>query len=122
MTQQTAVSGLITEFLIQSVDNIVRIFPAWPRDKEAEFSNLRTRVGFLVSARQGDGLISNLTVESTAGGELQLVSPWDQIRVKYPDGSVDALTPDSRGMVSVSTVKGQKLEFIKDPILVAGKN
>ena len=122
MSEQTAVSGLITEFLLQSVDNIVRIFPAWPSDKEAEFSNLRARGGFLVSAQQKDGLILNFTVESTAGGELKLVSPWDRIGVKYADGSVVSLTPDSLGVVRVSTTKGQKLEFTKEPIPGAGKN
>ena len=116
MSEQTAVSGLITEFLIQSVDNIVRIFPAWPGNKEAEFSNLRTRGGFLVSARQKDSMISDLTVESTAGGELKLVSPWVSIGAKYPNGSVLPLTPDSVGVVRVSMKKGQKLDFVKELI------
>jgi hypothetical protein len=112
MSEQTAVSGLITEFLIQSVNHIVRIFPAWPDSKEAEFSNLRTRGGFLVSAKQKDGTVSNFTVECTVGGELKLVSPWDLIGVLSADGSVVSLTPDSIGVVRVSTTRGQKLEFI----------
>lgn len=113
MTEQTAVSGLITEFLIQSVDNIIRIFPAWPKTKDAEFNNLRTRGGFLVAARQKEGTISNLKVESTIGGELKLVSPWSSIVVKYTDGTRMTLNPDSMGVVQVNTTKGQKLEFVK---------
>jgi hypothetical protein len=116
MSEQTAVSGLITEFLIQSVDGIVRVFPAWPGSTEAEFTDLRTRGGFLVSARQRNGLISDFTVESTVGGELKLVSPWDSIRAKYPDGSLLPLIPDSLGVVQVVTRKGQKLEFVKELI------
>ena len=36
---------------------------------------MRTPGGFLVSGRQKDGTISDVTVESTVGGELKLVSP-----------------------------------------------
>ncbi|MDB4582018.1 hypothetical protein N9164_02580 [Draconibacterium sp.] len=115
MSEQTAVSGLITEFLVQSNDNILRVFPAWPDDKEAEFSDLRARGGFLVSARKKRGKISNLKVESTIGGELKLVSPWSKIKVKKPDGSIVSLNPDSLGVVSLNTVKGQKFEFVQEP-------
>lgn len=111
MSEQTAVCGLISEFLLQSVDNIVRIFPAWPGDKEAAFSQLRARGGFLVSARQQAGTVSHVTVESTVGGELKLLSPWPSISVKYADGRVLPLTPDSRGVVCVSTKKDHKLVF-----------
>jgi hypothetical protein len=113
MTEQTAVSGLITEFLIQSVDNIIRIFPAWPKIKDAEYHHLRARGGFLVTAKQKDGAISILKVESTIGGELKLVSPWNSIGIKIAGGTSMSLTPDIHGIVSVSTTKGQKLEFVK---------
>ncbi len=113
MTEQTAVSGLITEFLIQSVDNIVRIFPAWPKNTDAEFNNLRTRGGFLVAARQKNGTISDLKVESTIGGELKLVSPWKLIKVICSDGKQITLKPDSMGVVQVTTTQGQKLEFFE---------
>ncbi len=113
MSEQTAVSGLITEFLIQSNDNILRIFPAWPENINAEFSNLRARGGFLVSASQKNGAIKNFTVESTVGGELNLVSPWDNIKVKYPDGITSIFTPDYQGVVKMQTKRGQKLIFEK---------
>jgi hypothetical protein len=113
MSEQTGVAGLITEFLMQSVDGIVRLFPAWPANQDAEFNQLRTRGAFLVSARQKNGVVSDVSVESTLGGELKLLSPWDSISVKYPDGRVMSPTPDKRGVVRVSTKKGQKLEFFK---------
>jgi hypothetical protein len=115
MTEQTAVSGLITEFLIQSVDDIIRIFPAWPDHKSAEFSMLRARGGFLVSAAKKGGRIDSFTVESTAGGELKLVSPWDSIGVRKPDGRVMTLEPDSLGVVRLNTTAGEKLVFYRNP-------
>ena len=113
MSEQTAVAGLITEFLIQSVDNIVRIFPAWPGTKDAEFTDLRARGGFLVSSKVKNGDVSDFKVESTVGGELKLVSPWPTIKIKYADGKVVPLKPDSRSIVRISTNKGQKLEFVR---------
>ncbi len=115
MSEQTAVSGLITEFLIQSVDHIVRLFPAWPRDKDAAFSHLRTRGGFLVSACQKDGVVRDVTVESTVGGDLKLLSPWDSIEARDSDGRVVSLTPDSRSVVRVHLRKGQTLVFAHKP-------
>jgi len=117
MSEQTAVAGLITEFLIQSVDGIVRLFPAWPDNKDAAFSQLRTRGAFLVSARQRNGLVSDVTVKSLVGGELKLLSPWDSIGVKYSDGRTVPLTPDSLGVVRVSTKKGQTLEIVEKLIV-----
>jgi hypothetical protein len=113
MTEQTAVSGLITEFLLQSVDNIIRIFPSWPGNKDAEFTNLRARGGFLVSAQQKKGNLQALKIVSTIGGELKLVSPWKNTGLRYADGSKVVLTPDSLGVVHVITNKGQQLEFVK---------
>jgi hypothetical protein len=113
MSEQTAVSGLICEFLMQSINDIIRVFPSWPGDKDAEFNQLRARGGFLVSAVQKNGTVSNLIVESTVGGELNLVSPWNTIKVKKPNGRVAVLNPDSRGVVRIAMVKGQKVEFVQ---------
>lgn len=113
MSEQTAVAGLVTEFLMQSVDDTIRIFPAWPGGVEAEFTDLRARGGFLVSARQKDNRISNFTVESTVGGALKLVSPWRSIEVRYADGRTLSLTPDAQGLVRIDTRKGQTLDFVE---------
>ena len=40
----------ITEMLLQSQGNIIRLFPYWPLDKSASFSTLRARNGFIISA------------------------------------------------------------------------
>lgn len=113
MTEQTAVSGLITEFLMQSNDNIIRVFPSWPADKDARFSSLRARGGFLVSAQNINGAISKLLIKSENGGELKMVSPWDSVALKNADGSSEILKPDDRGIIRIDTVHGQILEFIE---------
>jgi len=115
MSEQTAVAGLINEFLLQSVENIIRVFPAFPKNQDAKFTSLRARGGFLVTAEQKDGEVARLEITSTAGGKLRMVSPWSSPKVKFPNGSVLALTPDSAGIVELATKKGQTLVF--DPAL-----
>ena len=82
ISEQVGVSRMITELLLQSVDNIIRVFPAWPANKDAEFAGLRAQGGFLVSARQTGGVVGDVTIESTAGGTVRLVSPWGRTRFR----------------------------------------
>jgi hypothetical protein len=111
LAESSAVSGLIAEFLLQSVGDTVRVFPAWPKEKAAKFSHLRAQGGFLVSAEQADGKCTRLEITSTVGGRLQLVSPWAGVKVKRAGGEA-ALRPDARGIVALDTQAGERLEFV----------
>ena len=61
---------------MQSVEDTIRVFPCWPKEKDARFSNLRTQGGFLVSAEQRAGEVVKLEITSTVGGKMRLLSPW----------------------------------------------
>jgi hypothetical protein len=113
MSEQTAVAGLINEFLLQSVDGIIRVFPAWPKDRDAAFTRLRAQGGFLVSARQQNGMIEHLEIETTVSGTLRLLSPWSRISVKT-GARVRRLQPDARGVVTLATEAGEKLVLARD--------
>jgi len=76
LSESTGIAACISEFLLQSVDNIIRVFPCWPKDKNASFTNLRAQGGFLVSAEQKDGKVVKLNIKSTVGGKLRLINPW----------------------------------------------
>jgi hypothetical protein len=76
MSEQVAISRLVTELLLQSVGDIIRVFPAWPADKDASFSTLPAQGGFLVTAKQIDGHVVKLEITSTVGGRLRLLDPW----------------------------------------------
>ena len=91
---------------MQSVDNIIRVFPCWPKETAASFTNLRAQGGFLVSAEQAGGRVTKLEIISTVGGTLRLVSPWPAITAKGL-----SLTPDKRGIVEVPTERGEKVVF-----------
>ena len=105
-TEQFAVSGAIPELLLQSVSDIIRIFPAWPTDKDAKFTNLRAQNGFLVSAEQSGGAVTMLNITSTVGRELKLLAPWPTVFVNGQE-----LTVAADGTVVVSTSAGQTLTF-----------
>jgi hypothetical protein len=76
LAESWAFAGLTAELLLQSVDDTIRVFPAWPKDQDASFTNLRAQGGFLVSAEQKDGTVVRLDITSTVGGKLRLINPW----------------------------------------------
>ena len=95
---------MISEMLIQSVGDVVRVFPAWPKDKGASFSRLRTQGGFLVSASLDNGQVTHLKVDSTVGGKLRILNPWpgNVVTVSGKETQVD-----SEGILTIDTLKGQ---------------
>jgi hypothetical protein len=106
MAEMIGVAGLINEFLLQSVQNKIRLFPCWPVDKDAKFSDLRAQGGFIVSAEFKKGRVESAKIESAAGNQLQLLSPWKTI---YANGK--NVTPDADGIVRLNTKPGQVFEF-----------
>jgi len=75
LSESVGIAAMISEFLVQSVDNIIRVFPCWPKEKDAKFTNLRAQGGFLVTAEQKVGKIVKLEITSTVGGKLRLLDP-----------------------------------------------
>jgi len=100
------IAGVINEYLLQSVDNKIRLFPCWPADKEAAFTRLRAQGAFLVSAEFKQGKVVSATIESLAGKELQFLSPWSTI---YVNGSRRNAGPD--GMLTLDTRPGETLQI-----------
>ena len=106
MPEMIGVAGLVNEFLLQSVQNKIRLFPCWPTDKDAAFTGLRAQGGFIVSAEFAKGRVTSATIESTVGKQLQLLSPWKTL---YVNGKKTALDPN--GLVTLNTKQGQVLRF-----------
>ncbi|MCF7975822.1 MAG: hypothetical protein K9N55_18540 [Phycisphaerae bacterium] len=111
-TEQFGATMVLSELLVQSVGDVIRVFPAWPEERHARFRDLRTQGGFLVSSRLREGRITRIEVKSTQGGPLRLVSPWKQISVSR--GSQTAgqlLVLDTQGIAQVSTRPNEALVF-----------
>ena len=82
LAESVGIAAGISEFLLQSVDQTIRVFPAWPKEKDASFANLRAQGGFLVSAEQRAGRILKVEIKSTVGGRLSFLNPWSGARVE----------------------------------------
>jgi len=113
ISEQVGVSRMITELLLQSVGDAIRVFPAWPAAQDAEFAGLRAQGGFLVSARLKGGVISGLRIESTAGGDLRIISPWPSSPLLPRDSRTGAevAVREAGGIVTVPTQPGTVLSF-----------
>jgi len=111
-TEQFAATMVLSELLLQSVDDVIRVFPTWPKQRDARFRRLRTQGGFLVSSNLVKGKIDSVEVESTVGGPLRLASPWKKIAVR-PSAEIQSrlLAPNAKGIVQVSTHPGDHLIF-----------
>jgi len=72
----SGVPATINEMLLQTHAGVTRVFPVWPRDKNARFGRLRTEGAFLVSGELHDGEVTGLLIESEKGRECMLQNPW----------------------------------------------
>ena len=66
----------INEMLLQSHEGVMRVFPAWPREKPARFARLRAPGAFLVTSELNDGEVRSIIVESERGRPCRLQHPW----------------------------------------------
>ena len=108
ISEQVAVARLVNELLLQSVADIIRIFPAWPAATDARFANLLAYGGFEVSAEQTGGKIGNVRITSTVGGQVKMVSPWGAaFRVVAQGGGKPVPVTTANGISSFPTDAGQ---------------
>ncbi|MEI8375772.1 MAG: DUF5703 domain-containing protein [Planctomycetota bacterium] len=56
-------------------DSVIRVFAAWPRSWDAQFT-LAARGAFLVSSSIQKGRIEFVEIQSQSGGECRLYNPW----------------------------------------------
>jgi hypothetical protein len=71
----------VNEMLIQSHDGVIRIFPCWPKDMPARFTDLRAVGAFLVSAVKKDDAPTAVRIVSEKGSPCTIVNPWPGKRV-----------------------------------------
>ncbi len=95
MTEQVAIARLVTELLLQSVGDVMRVFPAWPAGSDAHFTDLPAQGGFMVSADQVGGTIGNVRIRSTVVGTARLLSPWPQQTLTVVEQESNAKVPVS---------------------------
>jgi|GEM_PF-6640758 len=107
--EQACIARLVSELLLQSVGDVIRIFPAWPSGSDGHFSKLLAQGGFEVSADRISNVIQNLAIHSTQGGSASLAAPWTGfgVRVVAQSTGVNIPTTDSNGICTFATTAGE---------------
>jgi hypothetical protein len=101
-----ALPAVINECLMQSYKGTIRLFPNWPREKDAEFHNLRAAGAFLVSASMKNGEVEYIRITSEAGDQLNIILPWEGgAKVRNNEGTKKVLTDT----IISNTIKGEEL-------------
>jgi hypothetical protein len=94
---------------------VLRVFPAWPKEWDAEYT-LLARGAFLVTAAMRKGAVEFVSLRSQAGGTCRLRNPWNAMTVtlhrngkKAEDLSGSLLTfPTARGETVMGVPQGAK--------------
>lgn len=89
------VANALQETLLQSHDDVIRIFPAtaW---SAASFWSLRAEGAFLVSARRDRGLLEFAEIKSLKGGSCQVLLPDDGAGLEFTLND-QAVAPERSG-------------------------
>ncbi|HOH31055.1 MAG TPA: hypothetical protein PLC40_15355, partial [Candidatus Hydrogenedentes bacterium] len=107
-TEQFGAAQAVSELLLQSIGDIVRVLPAWPLESSVRFHQLRAQGGFLVSGGCEEGRLLPVRVLSTVGGAFRMASPWEQTTVQRGDETQPA-TPEENGIITLDTRPGEVL-------------
>jgi alpha-L-fucosidase 2 len=100
----STVHNTINEMLCMSVGHALRLFPVWPKQIRAKFTDLRAWDAFLVSAEQKDGVVRDVRIHSEKGRNCVVQNPW-------PNHAV-TLTRNGR---KAETLVGMRLGFATKP-------
>jgi len=104
----STVPNTINEMLCMSNQNLLRVFPVWPRDKDASFSNIRSEGAFLVSSALQNGDVQYVRIISEQGRTLVLQNPWPGKAVLIKSNK-RTVGQQSGELITIATGKGEKL-------------
>ncbi|MGM0573414.1 MAG: glycosyl hydrolase family 95 catalytic domain-containing protein [Bacteroidota bacterium] len=101
--------AVINECLLQSYNGIIRLYPNWPGDQDAQFKTLRAAGGFLVSSSIKNGHVQEVEIFCENTGELKLYNPWgtnSDVKVWIDDAEKPTL---SGPIIQLKVQEGQRV-------------
>ncbi len=96
----STVPNTINEMLCMGHGHVVRVFPVWPRNRDAGFRDIRTWGAFLVSSSLRDGRVESVRLRSERGRPCTLVNPWPGEEVRL-----------SRNGKQAERLQGERISF-----------
>ena len=107
----------VPEMQMQSYGAVIRVFPAWPKGWQSEFT-LAADGGFLVSSRVNtNGEIPEVRIRSQFGGACTVVNPWPGDAVFRSKHGARSLAQTNRFVLSAKPGD----EFVLTPTGAAAK-
>ncbi len=108
---ETPLSAITTlnEMLLQSWNNVVRVFPAIPITwEEVSFDKLLAKGAFEVSAVRRNGLTQFIKIKSLAGTPLLVKTDWNT-PVKATGKRIFKVTPAGLNLIKIDLKKGEEV-------------
>ena len=104
----SAIPAGINEMMMQSHESVIRVFPSWPKGKNAWFFKLRAYEAFLVSSRIEENRVQYIEIVSEKGKQLVLESPWKITKI-----AVNGIRKENweGPRIIIDTVAGDKVLF-----------
>ncbi len=81
MESMSVLATAMNESLLQSYDGVLRIFPAFPANKNGRFT-LHATGGFVVSSEIKAGKVQWICIKSLLGNPCKLELPWDRANMQ----------------------------------------
>ena len=95
-------------------DPVIRVFPAWNKNKPAYFK-LLAKGGFLVSSSVKSGKVSFVEINSQLGGTCRIRNPWHGNTISLYRNGVKA--EDLTGsLISFSTRIGEDIKIVRQGV------
>lgn len=106
----STVPNTINEMLCMGHQGVVRVFPVWPRSKNASFHQIRVEGAFLVSSELSDGIVRRVELLSEKGRDLVLQNPWgsQDVEVTASSGTKQVCQGER---IALKTVAGETYRF-----------
>lgn len=84
----------VDSMFLQTYEDVIRVFPAWPAGRDGKFVRLRAKGAFVISAERKAGReVSSIELLSEKGGPATLASPWQKLRPVVVDTSTHRPLP-----------------------------
>lgn len=105
------VPNSINEMLCMGHKGVLRLFPVWPKDKDARFANLRVWGAFLVSSELKGGAVQHVDITSEQGRKCTVQNPWPGrgVTVTRGDGKAERI---SGARFTLDTRPNEKLRLV----------
>lgn len=110
----STVPNTINEMLCMGHQDVVRLFPVWPRSKDALFKQLRIEGAFLVSSELKQGEIPSVTLTSEQGRPLTMLNPWPLCKVTIMENGKENKIVEGE-YIRMNTQAGVTYQFVPVP-------